>query len=421
MAMSLTTISSDLSPMLFSVTANKALDNVSETIGSYTSLTCAEYFAGIGLVRLGLEQAGWSIVFSNDWARRKFEMYSAHFKDADKHYRVQDVFSINPTDIPNTLLATASFPCIDLSLAGKLNGINGQHSSAFWGFTQVLDNQINKPKIVMLENVAGWLRSNGGQDFRVTIQELNRLGYVCDVFEVDAAHFVPQSRPRVFVIGVQISNSNGDIFTFLQRPSCLKTQALEKVVMANLDLRWHFQKMPELPDKIKPDLSLFIEDLAEKDERWWSDSEVERHLKTMSLANLDYLRELQDLPSYSYCTMYRRVRQGQQMAELRKDGFAGCLRTAKGGSSRQILVRAGQRSIRMRLMTPREYARLQGVPDHYPIPSQANQALTGFGDAVCVPVIAWIAANVLNPLAKSFQERKLVVQHEFPKAEYLGF
>jgi DNA (cytosine-5)-methyltransferase 1 len=55
----------------------------------------------------------------------------------------------------------------------------------------------------------------------------------------------------------------------------------------------------------------------------------------------------------------------------------------------------------MRLMTPREYARLQGVPDNYPIPSQINQALTGFGDAVCVPVIVWIAENILNPSKKA--------------------
>ena len=113
---------------------------------------------------------------------------------------------------------------------------------------------------------------------------------------------------------------------------------------------------------------------------------------------------------YSYCTMYRRVREGKQRAEIRKDGIAGCLRTARGGSSRQMLVRVGKGKIEMRLMTPREYARLQGVPDDYPIQKQKiNQALTGFGDAVCVPVIAWIAENALNPIAKSFQQKMLAL------------
>lgn len=389
---------------------HKVLPSIGDTETSHNHLTCAEYFAGIGLVRLGLEQVGWKVVFANDWARNKFEMYSAHFKDASKHYRIQDIFSVCHTDIPNTLLATASFPCIDLSLAGKLKGISGQHSSAFWGFTQILKNQANKPRLLMLENVMGWLTSNAGQDFRITIQELNQLGYACDVYAINAAHFVPQSRPRIFVIGAQTSHPNQNMLTFTKRSSSIKTQALEKAIATNHDLRWNFVEVPPLPEKVKTDLSCLVENISDGDDRWWLDDDVQRHLNMMSPVNLDYLKELQDLPYYSYCTMYRRVREGKQRAELRKDGIAGCLRTARGGSSRQMLVRVGQGTIRMRLMTPREYARLQGVPDHYPIPSQINQALTGFGDAVCVPVIAWIAENILNSLVKSLQENTLALQ-----------
>ncbi|MEH2467982.1 DNA cytosine methyltransferase [Nostoc sp.] len=398
-----------LRTMPFSVMKHKALPSVGDTETSHKLLTCAEYFAGIGLVRLGLEQVGWKVVFANDWAHDKFEMYSAHFKDASNHYRVQDIFSICLADIPNTLLATASFPCIDLSLAGNLQGISGQHSSAFWGFTQILENQANKPRLVMLENVTGWLTSNGGQDFRITIQELNRLGYACDVYSIDAAHFVPQSRPRIFVIGVHTSHMNQKMLIFAKRSSSLKTQALEKAIAANHDLRWNFIEVPPLPEKVKTDLSCVVENISDSDDRWWLDNQVQRHLNMMSPVNLAYLKECQDLPYYSYCTMYRRVREGKQRAELRKDGIAGCLRTARGGSSRQILVRVGQGIIRMRLMTPREYARLQGVPDNYPIPSQINQALTGFGDAVCVPVIAWIAENILNSLVKALQENTLTL------------
>lgn len=395
--------------MPLSMMKNKALVGARENASLCGNLTCAEYFAGIGLVRLGLEQLGWNVVFANDWAHSKFEMYSAYFKDANEHYKVQDIFAICPTDIPDVILATASFPCIDLSLAGNLEGINGRHSSAFWGFTKILDNQVNKPKIVMLENVTGWLTSNSGQDFRITIQELNRLGYACDVFTIDAAHFVPQSRPRVFVVGMQASNVNQNIFVLSSRSSSLKTQALEKAVINNLDLRWNFLDVPPLPNKMKADLSFVIENISDDDERWWSDKEVKRHLNMMSPLNFTYLQGLQELSTYSYCPMYRRVRAGKQRAELRKDGLAGCLRTARGGSSRQMLVRVGQGTLKMRLMTPREYARLQGVPDDYPLPPKINQALTGFGDAVCVPVIAWIADNILNPLATSLRESSLVL------------
>ncbi|NEO21548.1 MULTISPECIES: DNA (cytosine-5-)-methyltransferase [unclassified Moorena] len=395
--------------MAFSVRKNKTLPSVGDTDTSDKHLTCAEYFAGIGLVRLGLEQVGWKVVFANDWAYDKFEMYSAYFKDASKHYRVQDIFSVCHSDIPNTLLATASFPCIDLSLAGNLKGIHGQYSSAFWGFTQILDSQGNKPPLVMLENVTGWLTSNGGQDFRITIEELNRLGYACDVYAINAAHFVPQSRPRIFVIGVHTSDVNQNMLIFARRSSSLKTQALEKAIAANHDLRWNFIEVPPLPEKVKTGLSGVVENISDHDERWWLEDKVQRHLTMMSPVNLDYLKEFQDLSYYSYCTMYRRVREGKQRAELRKDSIAGCLRTARGGSSRQMLVRVGKGTIRMRLMTPREYARLQGVPDDYPIPSHINQALSGFGDAVCVPVITWIASHILNPLVKLIPENTLAL------------
>jgi DNA (cytosine-5)-methyltransferase 1 len=101
---------------------------------------------------------------------------------------------------------------------------------------------------------------------------------------------------------------------------------------------------------------------------------------------------------YSFRTFYRRRRQGEQRSEVRNDDLSGCLRTAVGGSGKQFLIQAGYGKIKMRVMTPREYARLQGVPDHYVISARGVQALTGFGDAVCVPAIAWISEHVLTNL-----------------------
>lgn len=361
--------------------------------------TCAEYFAGIGLVRLGLERAGWNIVFANDWAREKFDMYDAYFQEPENHYVLESVFELCQTQVPSSLLATASFPCIDLSLAGNLEGMSGRHSGAFWGFIEVLTNQQHRPPLVLLENVGGWLTSNQGEDFRLTIKALNELGYACDVFAIDAAHFVPQSRLRVFVVGVRTNEPSDDVLVLARRSSDLTTKSLNRAISSNSDLVWNFLNMPPLPESLAPSLEGIIEDLSEVDERWWNAIEVERHLQMMSTINIAHIDELKQRTGYSYRTMYRRVRGGQQRAELRKDNIAGCLRTARGGSSRQMLVRIGKDGIRMRLMTPREYARLQGVPDDYPLPKRVNQALTGFGDAVCVPVITWIGENILNPLA----------------------
>lgn len=381
------------------------------TIGSPSvqmqTRTVAEYFAGIGLVRLGLEQAGWRVDFANDFDPQKHEMYAAHFNTTSDHYIVEDVFKIDAEKIPSTLLATSSFPCIDLSLAGNLNGVvNGKHSSAIWGFLRVLKQQKEqRPPIVMLENVPGWLTSNKGQDFRITIEELNSLGYACDVFNLDALRFTPQSRLRIFVIGIQIGRPNRRFGEFLDRPVSLANAQLKKAVNDHQDLAWHFLKIPSPPPVNVGGLASIVEELDGKDSRWWSEAEVQRHLEMMASSHLKRVQELKAKPEFNYRTVYRRRRQGVQRAEVREGDTAGCLRTARGGSSRQIIIMAGHGQIRMRHMTPREYARLQGVPDTYPIPENVIQALTGFGDAVCVPAIKWIGDEVLNPLANDYLRR----------------
>ena len=108
----------------------------------------------------------------------------------------------------------------------------------------------------------------------------------------------------------------------------------------------------------------------------------------------------------SYGTVFRRVRYGRSMAELRTDGVAGCLRTPRGGSGRQILFVAGRNRYAVRLLTPRECARLMGADD-FRITVSLNQALFGFGDAVCVPVVRWIAENYLTPVWKELNAKEI--------------
>ena len=105
----------------------------------FPNKTFAEFFAGIGLMRLGLEKEGWIAAFANDISTDKHEMYAHHFKDKHPLYLVQDVHSLTPENIPSVTLATASFPCNDLSLAGMRHGLGGKQSSAYWGFIKLLD------------------------------------------------------------------------------------------------------------------------------------------------------------------------------------------------------------------------------------------------------------------------------------------
>src|SRR5438477_9855934 len=99
--------------------------------------TFAEFFAGIGLMRIGLERAGWRITFANDIDEDKWQMYRDHFGDTGE-FIVGDVHKIDASTVSAVALATASFPCNDLSLAGARKGLAGEQSSAFWGFMEVL-------------------------------------------------------------------------------------------------------------------------------------------------------------------------------------------------------------------------------------------------------------------------------------------
>ncbi len=369
-------------------------------------LTVAEYFAGIGLFRMGLEGTGWTIKYANDWDPYRAMVYKGFFGDT---YEVKDVFSVAAKDVPKTTLATCSFPCIDLSLAGNRRGLDGRHSSAFWGFYGLLWEQgPDRPPMVLLENVGGWLSSNNGEDFYAVAEALNEIGYACDAFTLNARCFVPQSRPRVFMVGIKDRDAFGgrgksEDSLFLRSKRLLPTK-LKQLMVNNQRIQWVHLNIPEPPPYRNRGFSEgIVEHLVRDDPRWWPSEKVDKHLAMMPPLHLDMVRSLTDGNRMTARTFYRRRRPTGQKAEVRADDIAGCLRTAVGGSGKQFMVVAGQGNIRMRTLTVREYARLQGVQDHFHIKGNSErQSLNAFGDAVCVPAVTWIADNVLNPLAHSF-------------------
>ena len=163
--------------------------------------TFAEFFAGIGLMRLGLENAGWRVKFANDIEKNKYDMYAAQFRNASEHFKLGDVHELSVEDIPSCTLATASFPCTDLSLAGMREGLSGKQSSAYWGFVRLLKELgERRPPFLLIENVPGFLTSHRGKDFLEATIALSNIGYAVDAAIIDAAHFVPQSRVRLFIM-----------------------------------------------------------------------------------------------------------------------------------------------------------------------------------------------------------------------------
>jgi DNA (cytosine-5)-methyltransferase 1 len=360
--------------------------------------TVAEFFAGIGLMRLGLEQAGWNIVWANDIDEDKGKIYRGHFSD-DTHFVLGDVHRINGGDVPNVSLATASFPCNDLSLAGARRGLAGEQSGAFWGFIEVIKSmRLRRPPLVLLENVTGFLTSHNGEDFRDACLALNKMGYAVDALIIDAGHFVPQSRQRMFVIGSLRAHSG----RFKETPNFLegscRPPALSDFILWHPEIRWCVRDMPQLPPK-NHRIGEIIEDVPLNSPYWWSKERSDYLLNQMSKRHRAEAEKMIAGKAVSYGTVFRRVRYGRSMAELRTDGIAGCLRTPRGGSGRQILFVAGCGRYAVRLLTPVECARLMGADEYILDPNVTlNQALFGFGDAVCVPVIRWIGENYLNPV-----------------------
>src|SRR5262249_2841779 len=323
----------------------------------------AEFFAGIGLMRLGLERQGWRVTFANDIDPRKEAMYTTNFHDAEPHFVPGDVHALSAEAIPDVTLATASFPCTDLSLAGARGGIHVRESSAFWGFTRALEEfGERRPPLVLLENVTGFLTSHHGADFRVALQELNRLGYSVDAFILDAAHFVPQSRQRLFVIGVQDALYGGDAPPLpVSLVSDVRPRALAEYMLAHQDaIRWRVCPLPSMPTS-NGTLADILEDLPPDHPMWWSVERAMYLLNQMSPTHRAVADQMIAGEDWSHGTVFRRMRAGRSMAELRTDGIAGCLRTPKGGSAKQILFKAGRGEYHTRLLTPREAARLMGA------------------------------------------------------------
>ena len=374
--------------------------------------TFAEFFAGIGLVRLGLEQAGWQCAFANDIDEKKFNFYSQNFDVSD--YIVKDIWQVQTSEIPKGVdLFTASFPCVDLSVAGNRKGINAERSGTYLAFIDILKRRKlegDLPRVVMLENVRGFLTSHQGKDVSLAIQALNELGYVTDIFSLDAKHFTPQSRPRVFVIGVieeaipsGIPVSGGKEIPFEwaarldnQHPD-LRDSQIKKVFFDNPTANWGIFDIPN-PPRRNSTLDSVIEEFDLNHPIWWQEDKHDKILKQMKHAHYKVLEANRTSEKPFYGTIYRRKRDTGSMAELRLDGLAGCLRTPRGGSSKQIIARAGTGSILFRWMTAREYARLQGTGDDYQLPENNIQALFGLGDAVCVPAIKWIGDNIINKI-----------------------
>lgn len=345
-----------------------------------------DFFAGSGLVTEALKPY-FSVVWANDICPKKAAVYRANHQHHVFH--LGSIAAVNGQDLPAAALSWASFPCQDLSLAGNLKGIAATRSGLVWYWLRVMDEMLQRPTIVAAENVVGFVSAHGGNHYRQLHAALVARGYRVGALLLDAVHWTPQSRPRVFVVGV---DSKIDLSTVSTTgPSWTHPQSIQKV--ANGLSQWVWWSLPP-PVQRTCTLTSLIDFQAPCDE-------PERMRHNLDLIPPHHRERLANalLAGGTVFPGYKRTRNGHQVLELRFDNVAGCLRTPEGGSSRQLLVLAQDGELRTRLLTVQETARLMGAPKRYKIPGSYNDAYKAMGDAVSVPAVRYLARHLLAPLA----------------------
>ena len=366
-----------------------------------------EFFAGGGMVRAGLGE-GWRCLFANDIDPAKGQAYRANWGGDD--FRLGDIGEVVSDDLPGTAqLMWGSFPCQDLSLAGAGAGLGGRRSGtfhAFWDVARALASQGRAPAIVAVENVCGTLTSRGGRDFEAVCRTYVEAGYRWGALVINADRFLPQSRPRLFVIGLRRD---------LPAPAGLTTPAPLEPFHPKA-LRRAVDRLPEalrgpmvwwgLPEPTARPLTLASVIEADPSDTPWNTAErTTRLLSLMSPVNLAKVEQARLAGGRSVGALFLRTRPDpgggkRQRAEVRFD-VAGCLRTPAGGSSRQTVLLVERGGVRTRLMSARETARLMGLSDGYSLPATYSGACRLTGDGVAVPVVRHLAEWLFEPILET--------------------
>jgi DNA (cytosine-5)-methyltransferase 1 len=381
------------------------------TDGPQAPFTFYEFFAGGGMARVGLGNS-WSCAFANDNSLVKAAAYRARWGEGELDER--DIDEVRAKDLPHGAhLAWASFPCQDLSVAGAGRGVGSAddratRSSALWPFIELMADlklEARHPAVIALENVPGLLSSNGGRDFAAVCEALAKLGYVFGAVIVDAKHFVAQSRPRVFVIAARDDLPTAPELCVHSPVRAWHSPALAAAraqLSAVASERWRWWTLGEPPVPPADSLAKAL-DLSEA-ANWNTEAETSRLLAMMLPLHKARLDAAASAGRPVIGSLYLRMRPRRdgggnvQCAEIAFGHTLGCLRTPRGGASRPRIVVVNGNEVRTRLLSPREAATLMGLPADHPLPERYQHAFQLVGDGVVVPVVAFLARTIIEPI-----------------------
>ena len=308
-----------------------------------------DLFAGIGGFRLALEKNGGTCVFSSEWDKNSQETYQANFGEVP----FGDITKIDEHEIPKHNVLCAGFPCQAFSISGKMQGFGDTRGTLFFDVARIA--KFHQPEVLFLENVKNFTKHDGGRTLEVIMNTLKEIGYSPHYKVLKSSdHGVPQARERVYIIAFR-KDLKIDTFEY---PKQSKDIIVVKDILESepVDQSCYINR---------PDISIYKPDKDAKDQR----------------------RPFQ----------IGKINKGGQGERIYSIDAAGITLSAYGGGAAS---KTGAYLIdgKVRKLTPRECARIQGFPESYKLPEKRNIAYKQFGDSVSVPVLEKVFSNILEAL-----------------------
>lgn len=319
-------------------------------------ITAIDLFAGIGGMRLGFEQAGYEIVYSNDIDKHSCETYRANFGEIDE----RDIREVKAEKLPNFDILLGGFPCQPFSMIGKRDGLADPRGQLFNEIVRILNTK--KPMAFVLENVKNLIRHNRGETFNHIKNELEKAGGGYSIFYevLNSKNFgVPQKRERTYIVGLKETST---AFTFPQKRKYVHTKTLRDILEEEVPERYYL---------------------------------TEKYYKGL----LNHKKRHNEKGSGFGC------------AVIDLDGVSNTLVSGNMGRERNLIKDKPCKKNRwgIRRLTERECARLQGFPDSFKIPVSTTQAYKQFGNAVSVPVIRTVAEELKNYLTADLIDKDTIL------------
>ena len=316
-----------------------------------SNYTFIDLFAGIGGIRIAFERAGAECVFTSEWDKFAQQTYKTNFGE----FPHGDITQIQSNEIPDHDILLAGFPCQPFSISGvsKKNSLGKAHGFAdktqgnlFFEIARILRDK--QPQAFLLENVKHLVNHDKGRTFTIIQQYLTEMGYTYSHKIVDARHYVPQHRERIYIVGFRNDLFYGDEFDYPPDP----TERL-----------FNFTDILENDTPSKYTLS---------DHQWsYQQAYKEKHRLKGNGFGFGLVQKSQETVTRTLSARYF------------KDGS-------------EILI--DQPPSNPRRLTPRECARLMGFPDDFIIPVSDTQAYRQFGNSVAIPVVEAVAQQLVDTL-----------------------